>query len=348
MAASPTAGTFTCTALQKVIAKADKLWMDNQQKMDYVPQVEVVTALRKEQTAKLEEIRNPQKDVTLKIWWVKDCNTGVETDDEDDCEISGPEAETECKEYALDIKRMVKFSNRENRHRTNEVSREEELAVQMLARMKELDEDVAQTCVAKLNTFIGENQFTSGIGQVDGVTTWISPSYWTGDMYGYFEQVRIMNKLSNPFIIHGSNLFQQKWNYEYIQANANGKDMLPKLQSMRSYWDMFNIDSVNSPDKVSYMITKGAVALANKAYYPLNSPVEFMTANPSKRWSIESKAIPGFFYDMIYTMTCDGEDIIHNYKIKCKFGVYLNPFGCNDEVTGVLKFVCGDGPDSNS
>jgi hypothetical protein len=348
MPASETAGTFTCSALQKVIAKVDKAWKDNQQKQEYIPQVEVVTALRKEQTARLEELSNPKKDVTLKIYWVKDCNTGVEDDNENDCDISGPEAESNCEEYALSIKKSVSFSNRENMGRTNDINREDALAVQMLARMKELDETVAQTAVTKLNSFAGVNQFTGGIGGVDGVTTWISPSYWTGDLYGYFAQVTIMNKLSNPFLIHGSNLFQQKWNYEFVQANANGKDMLPKVNSIRSYWDMFNVDAINTPDSVSYLITRGAVALANKAYYPLNNPIEFLTDKPSKRWSIESKSIPGFFYDVIYTMTCDGEDVIHNYKIKAKFDVFLNPFGCNEEVTGVLKFVCGDPPDSNS
>lgn len=346
MPPSPTAGTFTCTALQKVIAKIDKAWADNQQKMEFVPQVDVVTAIRKEQTATLREIQNPEKDNTFKIYWVIDCNSGVEDDDGDDCDFDGPEAESRCKEYALDIKKSVKFQNRENMGRTNDINREDALAVQMMKRMVELDETIAQTVVAKINSFAGTNQFTSGIGEVDGVTTYISPSYWGGDMYGYFAQVVIMNKLSNPFIIHGSNLFQQNWQAPLNGLNQNQKDQAPKLNSIRSYWDMFNIDSVNSPDKVSYLITRGAIAIANKAYYPMNNPTEYLTDKPSKRWSIESKSIPGIFYDVIYAMTCDGEDIIHKYKIKVKFGVYLNPFGCNDEVTGVLKFVCGLAPTS--
>ena len=61
MAASETAGTFTCTELQKVIAKIDKAWMDNQTNQDYVPNIGVLEALRKEQTARLKEIENPTK-----------------------------------------------------------------------------------------------------------------------------------------------------------------------------------------------------------------------------------------------------------------------------------------------
>lgn len=344
MPASGTAGVFTCTALQKVIAKIDKAWAENQQRAEYVPQVEIVNAIRKEQTARLVEIQDPQKDNTLKIYWVIDCNTGVANDDEDDCNITGPVAESRCQEYALDIKKMVKFSNRENLGRTNDINREDVLAVQLMARMKELDEMIAQTVVAKLNAFAGVNQFVTTTATVDGTTTYIAPSYWAGEMYGYFAQVAIMNKLQDPFMIHGSNLFQQKWQYAYTQANQNSKEKLPMLQSIRSYWDLFNVDSVNAGEQVSYMITKGAVAIANKAYYPLNNPVEFLTDHPSKRWSIESKTIPGIFYDVIYTMTCSGEDIIHNYKIKVKFGVFLNPFGCNEEVSGVLRFACGTAP----
>jgi hypothetical protein len=338
MPTSGTAGNFTASQLQTVLAKADKLWKDNQQHAEYTPNVAIMTALMKEQTARLQEIENPEKDKTLRIYWIADCNTGVTTDDENDCEINGPEAESKSEDYALTIKKMVKFSVKENMGRTNLVNREDALAVQLLARMKEMDEYIAQTAVAKLNSFVGTNQFTGGIGVVDGTTTYIAPSYWTGDMYGYLAQVAIMNKLQNPFAVHGSNLFQQNWQAAYNAANSNQKDQLPKLQSIRSYWDMWNIDSVNSPDAVSYLIAKGAVAFSSKAYYPKGTPVEFML---SKRWSVESKSLPGVWYDVIYTNRCNQEDIIHDYKIKAKFDFFLNPLGCNEDVTGVLKIVCG-------
>lgn len=343
MGASATAGNFTTTQLQKVIAKVDKAWAENQQAQEYVPNVAIVTALRKEQTARLTEIQNPEKDATLKIWWVADCNTGVATDDEDDCDIAGPEAESKSQDYAITTKKMVKFSVKENMGRTNEVGREDALAIQLLARMKELDEEIAQTAVAFVNSNAGANQFTGGIGNVSGLETFIAPSFWAGDMYGYFAQVAIMNKLNNPFMVHGSNLYQQNWQAAFNAANSNQKDQLPKLQSMRSYWDMWNIDSINNPDSVSYMIGKGAIAFASKAYYPKNNPVDFMT---SKRWSIESKSLPGVWYDVIYTNRCSNEDIIHDYKLKAKYDFFVNPLGCNEDVTGILKFVCGTSAES--
>lgn len=340
MPPSVTAGSFTEAELQMVVAKIDAIWADNQTNSDYKSEVAVLTAIRAEQTARLTPLENPEKDNVINVIWAADCSTGIEDceDDEDDCDFTGPEAEARSKQYELDICGAVKFTIEENVFRTSQLSKEEVLAKQFMARLKEMDEYLAQKAAAKLNAFAGENQYTGGIGQVSGVTTHIPANYWTPDIYGYFGMVKILNKFSNPFMIHGSNLYQMFWQQTYNQANANEKDGLPKLQSIRSYWDLFNIDSVNGLSKVSYMITKGAIAFANKAYYPLNSP---RTYQFGKRWSIESKALPGVYYDVFYKERCVGSKVYYDYKLKVKAGIFLNPFGCNEDVTGVLKFVCG-------
>lgn len=346
MAASATAGNFSPALLQKVVAKMDAIWADNQTVNDYVPNVEVLTAIRKEQTAKLKTIEDPEKDKVLKIIWVADCSTGVSDceDDDDNCDFSGPEAEAKSKDYALDECSSVKFSIEENVFYTSELNQAEVLAVQMLARMKELDEYLAQKTVTKLNSFVGVNQYEDGIGQVDGVTTYIPANYWTPDMYGYFNMVKTINKLNNPFLVHGENLYQQNWMLMNEVGDKATSDK-NKANSMRSYWDIFNIPLMNTPLKVSYMIAKGAVAFANKARYPLNNPRVWQFG---KRWSIESKGLPGVYYDVFYKERCvmvDGEEkIYYDFKIRAKYGVYLNPFGCNEDVTGVLKFVCGNVP----
>lgn len=343
MPPSPTAGSFTAAQLQKVIAKIDTIWADNQTKRDYESNVEALRVLRAEQTARLTEIENPEKDKVIKIIWIADCNTGVSEceDDADLCDFTGAEAEARSQDYALDICGSVKFSIEDNVFRTSEFSREEVLAKQMLKRMRELDEWLTQKVVAKLNTYVGVNQYEGFMGTVDGVQTYILANYWSPDMYGYFNQVAIMNKFRNPYMLHGSNLFQTNWLAQQNQVDANGKAAPNKLLSMRSYWDLFNIDAINAPDKVSYMIEKGSIAFANKAYYPLNSP---QTYQFGKRWSIESKALPGVYYDVYYKERCvmvDGvEKVYHDYKITVKAGLFLNPLGCNEDITGIIKFLC--------
>jgi hypothetical protein len=335
---SPTAGTFTCAQLQAVMAEVDRIWADNQQVSEYTPEVGVLTALRTEQTARMEILENPEKDLELKLYWAADCNTSL-ADCGDDCTIGGPEAEAQCKTYALDICKKAGFSITEKRFRTSNLNRNQVVAKSMAKRMKELDEFLAQTAVAKLNAFAGTNQF-EGIGDVDSNGTYIAPSYWTADIYGYFSQVAVMNKFNSPFMIHGGNLYQMKWQAELNNVDPARKDQLLKLTSLRSYWDIFNIDSVNSPEKASYMVAKGAIAFASKAYYT-STPTTYFH---DQRYSIESKALPGVFYDVYYNNECvagGSGDVKHNWTLYVKAGIFSNPFGCNDDVTGVIKFLCG-------
>lgn len=337
---------LSCAQLQKVVAKIDKIWADNQTNQDYKAEVGVLTALRENQTARLKELEDPDKDKTLRIWWLQDCQTDVDEceDDPDNCDWTGPEIEDKCKDYALDICFSTKFSIEDIQFRKHEANPEEALVIHMMSALKRMDESLAQRAVAKLNTFLGINQYTGGIGEVNGVNTYIPANYWGPDMYGYFGVVQKINKFTNPFLVHGSNLYQVNWQNSYNVANANQKDGLPKLQSIKSYWDLFNIDVVNAPDTVSYMIEKGAVAFANQARYPLNNPREFKFGS---RWSIESKALPGVKYDVYYKERCVADDkVYHDYKIVARAGIFLNPFGCNEDKTGVLRFVCGSANNS--
>ncbi len=331
---------LTCAQLQKVVAKMDRVWADNQSKNDYAAEVGVLTALRENQTARMAEVENPDKDKTLRIWWLQNCGTAIVecATDADVCEFTGAEVEQKCQDYALDICFSTTFSIEDIQFRNNESNPEEALVINMMAALKSMDESLAQRAVAKLNSFAGINQY-EGIADVDGVTTYIAPNFWGPDMYGYFGMVAKINKFSNPFLIHGSNLYQTKWQQDFNVANANQKDGLPKMNSMKSYWDLFNIDSVNATYKASYMIDKGAVAFASQARYPLNNPRVYQFG---QRWSIESKALPGVKYDVYYKERCVADDKVwHDYKIVARAGIFNNPVGCNEDKTGVIKFVCG-------
>lgn len=337
---SATAGNFTCAELQQIDVEVERIWLDTQQNRDYISKVDILAAIRTEQTARLELIEDPEKDQELKVYWPADCNENL-ADCDDYCVIGGPEAEAKCKTYALDICKTTGFSIRENVFRTSKLTRAQVVAKSLAKRLRELDEFLARTVVAKLDAFAGANQFLDGLGDPDNNDiTYIAPSYWTPDIYGYFSQVSIMNQWDDVFLIHGSNLFQMYWQAKMNSVNQDQKDQLQKMESIRTYWDMFNIQKVEGLVKASYMVARGAVAFANKAYYPLNQPVTYFT---QQRWSIESKALPGVFYDVYYTNECvSPNEYKHSWSLYVKAGIFQNPFGCNEAVTGVIKFVCGE------
>lgn len=335
------AGDFSCAALQKVNVAIDRIWLDNQTKQDYVAYSDTIKAVLQEQTASFPDLKDPLKDKTVKVYWVADCDSDI-IDCDDECSVGGETPEASCKEYALDICRKVGFTVPEKEFRTSNLSREEVVARAMLRRLKTLDEDLSKKAVAKLNIFAGKNQWTGGIGQVEGASgdTYLKPAYWTADLFGYLSQAGQMNKFQNPFLLNGTNLYQQQWMAQFNNANANEKDQALKMGSIRSYWDLFNIDSENNPDKISYMIDRGAVAFVSKVYNPA-SPVEYSGAGLTK-YSIPSRSIPGVFYDVVYTNRCENDEIYHDWSISYNAGIFQNPLGCNADVTGILRFLCGE------
>jgi len=338
MPVSPSAGNFTCADLQVILVNSDKAWADNSTKKDYISYSETIKAVMAEQTASFPELEKMEKDEKVKIYWAADCSTTL-ADCDDDCNVGGAVPEAQCKEYELDICKKASFSVPEKYFRKSNLTREEVVALAMMKRMKELDEFLSQQAVAQIDSYAGVNQF-AGIGQIAGPITYIAPAYWTADIMGYFAQVGLMNKFSNPYMIHGTNLWQSQWQANFNNLNQDQKDSLAKFGSMRAYWDPFNVDLVNTPDKVSYMIDKGAVAFVTKAYYPTNAPVEYLGAGQI-RYSVESKNLSGVFYDVVYTNRCLQNEIYHDFTLYVTAGIFQNPLGCNADCTGVLKFVCG-------
>jgi len=334
---SVTAGTFTCAELVNVQIAMDRIWASQTlQNNDFQSDVESVNVIKARQTARLAELEDPSKDRTVKIHWVTDCNESL-ADCSNDCTVGGPELEARCKEYALDLCKTSGFTVREKSFRALAVSREETIAKGMLKRMKELDNYLAQTLIAKLNTFAGVNQF-EGIGDVENSgVTYIAPSYWTADLVGYFAQVAKMNKLGSVIMLHGNNLWNTNWSAMFNSLNQNQKDQMSKMGSIQQFWDPFNVDTVNSPDKVSYMISNGSVAIVTKAYNS-TTPTTYLD---HIRWSVESKNLPGVYYDVVYKNRCTSNEIYHDYSLYINAGIFNNPYGCDEDITGVLKFICG-------
>jgi hypothetical protein len=279
MADSPTAGTFTCAELLEVLVAMDTIWADAQtlQNNDFQSDVEALQAIRATQTARFEELTDPAKDKTVKVYWVTDCSESIEACS-NDCSFDGPELEAKCEEYTLGQCRQAPFKVKEKAFRALAVNRDEAVAKGLLKRMKELDNYIAQYLISKLNTFAGVNQF-EGIGDVENSgTTYVAASYWTADIFAYFNQVAKMNKFGAVTMIHGNNLWALNWSAQMNSLNQNQKDQIAKFNSLSNVWDPFNVDTVNVGEKVSYMVSNGSVAFVSKNYYS-TSPTTYFVLN---------------------------------------------------------------------
>jgi len=335
-------GNFSCADLVVVKNKMEQMWADSVVQKQYTPQANSALAVLTEQTAQFVELKDSMKDNTVRVEWIDHCAGGV-TDCTDECTITGSEAEATCEDYTISICKETEFVVKDLTFRTSSFSREEVLARGWMNSLKRLDEEIARTVVAKIDSFVGVNPYTTGLGNVVGTDTFVSASFWTAEIMAYLAQVSVLNKSQDVYILDGDNLFQQTWMAGYNQANANQGSQAPMLNSIRKYFDLFNVESVVGAKK-TFLIDKSAVALVSKVRYP-STPEQILNGANVIRWSTPSQYLPNISYDVIYKTECSGSDIFHKYKFIARFDVFQNPTSsCDTTNTGVLSFTCGEAP----
>lgn len=332
------AGVFSETTLVDIQVKADEIWADRIQTEDYVPQAEVVKCIIDQTTARFGDLKG-KKDPTVDVAWINACD--VSADSCTDCTISGTELSTNVEEYYLNREQCAEITVCENDFRQNFFDMEDVIAKGMLKASLALDEYWAAQVVAVLNANVGANEVTTGKGNVSGTTTYIQPAYWDANLFGYFARVAIGNRFRRPMLISGANLFESKFiaDFEACCENKRGK-----FGTMDVCFDLFNIDSINTPDLMTYMLNRGALAFVTKAYYEGVSAASPRIYMDQHRWSMPSFNLPGVIYDVHYDNECSscGDFFTHSFKLKTFGDIFVNPVGCTETRTGILEFQCGE------
>lgn len=333
-----TAGDFTPSQLLTAMQTADQMWGDEMMKADFEANVDIVNALRKEQNANVTLLEQPEKDRDITVHWVNMCGESAEDADNDDCDLSGAELGSDSKNYALSVEKQFKFTVDEMTFRANHYNLEQVIAKGLLKADKAICEAIAATAIARVESFKGVNSVTDGIGTVNGATTEtdIAAADWNERAFAYFYRIAIQNQLANPFLLSGTNLFEDRLVTLLAESNANGKGDANLFKLMRTYFDLFNIDTANTPNLKTYMINRGSIAFASKVYYG-RTPTQYIGAG-QQRWSFASRNLSGFDMDVYYTNRCTANTIKHDFKVKAKYDWFLNPTGCEGTRTGVLAF----------
>ena len=329
------AGDFSASNLVDVQIKADKIWMDNMAKTDYIANVEAFKAIKENQSANVTVLETG-KDLKATISWIQDCDIEVTTCT-DDCTIDGPELSTESKD--LEIRQCVKtsFKVEAKGFRTNLYDMEEVVAKGMLKSSKVLDEEITKRGIAFLNSSAGVNVYAGPLGTLSSGDTQIAAVNWSTQLLPYLRMVATKNRFNNPFMLSGENYYFTDNEAVYNKENSDGKGDYVRNSLLKRYYDLFNIEAVNDPDMVTYLINRGAIAFASKNYDPAN-PYSIM--NPGQqRYSIESRNLPGVRYDVIYTTKCISNKIYHVWDFRGYIEFFLNPTGCVADRTGVLRFL---------
>jgi hypothetical protein len=342
---STVAGVFSETQLRTLRAMADEIMFDDRIKQQFIPQIGIVDGLKKVQTAavnpkfsQLKDSSGMPKRTDVEVIWENACD--LEAAECTTCTLDGTKLSTNAQTYSLEFCREVQFAVSEADYIDNEFDANLSIAKGLLRADKQLAEAYAAYTVSVLEANKGVNLLTTGKGCVSGSDTYIAAAYWDAQLMAYFSRVAIMNRFTTPTLISGANLYEAVWAAQMNRANDNGAGAANMFGVFPIFFDMFNIDTVNSPNLVTYLLSQNSVALANRAYNP--STPEIYGA--SKRWKVPSKFIPGFEYDIFYAASCDNDFVEHQFKVKLLADLFVNPEGCEADNSGILAFICGACP----
>lgn len=335
---STTPGVFDETLLLNIQATADQLLFDDRIKQQYVPQINVLNAIRAVQTANLSFPK--VKTQNIDINWINTC--GLECDDNTPCEITPTRPSTNSETKEVYWNKIVQFGISEDDVKDNQYWVDDFIPRMFLKADKELAECFAAYAMGRIDAFRGDNKNTVGKGVVSGLDTYIQAGYWTSAIVPYFNRTAILNRFTSPVFLSGNNLYEQMDFAQMMAANANGKGDYVAFNGLKMYFDLFNVDTVNDPLLKTYMLSMGSLAMANWYKNPL-VPEQVNVDAFNTRYRIPSRFIPGFYYDVYYKPLCDGDDRIdHTWKVQLYADVFVNPEGCEEDNTGVLSFVCGE------
>ena len=328
---------ISCGYLHTIQRMADDIWADPMKNNDLIAEVITAKALLENQSVNFTEITGG-KNQELRVEWLTKCDI-TPTTCSDDCTITGEDADPSCKDYEIGCLYETTFMVPLRAYRDRTIEMQQSIAFQKLAHMKALDERLTQYLIAGLVAGAGTNLFTDGIGEVSGTTTYIAPQYWDDAIWGYFDQVKRLNKFRNPYLLTGNNLYQLLFNRPLEAGNANGVGNFRKMNTLRVYQDPENIE--DHAESQSILVHKTAAAFLNKAWNKVNPINAEVKAGQYWEWSEESKNIPGVWYDFIMKETCSGSEFYQAYKIKVHGLFATNPYPCDDDNTGIIVFECG-------
>ena len=337
---STTSGYFDETVINKAQVEAARIGMDEQLKKDYIPKANVIELIRRQQTADIRFWSQNTKEIVASVNWLNAC--GITVRDRTDCVTGdGTEGSSNEQQYRPNYKKEVEFTVKDSDFRNNIFDAPAMIAKLNMTAKKNLVENFAQYVVAGLNASKGINALgTDGKGTVVGSDTTIAAAYWNETLIAYFARVAEANRWGGEhYLLSGKNMFEQNFISMFNAANADGKGTAGMFEKMNVFFDLHNVDSVNTPSYITYLIARGAMAMYTKAW---NSTTR-IHSHTYDMWAESGAEIgfPDFNFDVFYNTSCgiDGQ-LVHNFKVALTGWVGNNPTGCDTNNTGVLTMVC--------
>lgn len=334
------AGDFTASALMDIKGQMEEMWMSPQKKAQYNPIVDATLGVLNEQTAMVQAELGKPEGKSVIVTWNKACPSDP-VDLATECSITVAETESASQTYTIDVNKQLEFSVAIKKFRSNLLTPEQVTADNMLIHMAKMDEYINKQLIVFLEANEGVNEY-GGFGTLAGTPTGsltnVAAANMTLEAIPEFMLTGMFNRMDDPYILSGTNLYVAYQKAMLEAGNGEGAGGVAKANKFRTYFDPVTIDTALSPAKVTYLIDRGALALATRAYHPAE-PFEVKGGGARIWYKLPSKNLPGVEYDVVYNTTCASDEVYHHFKLIARFKWLLNPLGCTATRTGILKFA---------
>lgn len=339
------AGNIDCAITVEQKLKLAEVWDDGGSvSAEYVAVVDAADLILKSQTARFKLLEEPDRDYDLKVWWPDDCREGPPDDCEDECEVDGPVAGTQCVNYGLDECFGWSWGITEKMFRTSDMTMDELVAVEMLKAMKVMDENLDAKAIALLMAARGTNKFP-GQYTVNGLVTEVPAAAWGPDLAAYLWMAARKNKQTLPKVLTDTNLAQLSWLIQNQTTDPMGASAAAKFNAAFGGITMdINMDDILGT-KSTFLFQGNSLFIANQAQNAGKNrgrKVQHPTTGVFvTRDVMASKNLPGITYDLFKSEVCvAGGDIKTSWRLQFRGGFFSNPTGCDTDRTGVLELRC--------
>jgi hypothetical protein len=199
--------------------------------------------------------------------------------------------------------------------------------------MKALDEYLTTQYIAFLEANKGDHEYSLSVGS-DNAGDWEIPAAdWNVDLIPEFMLAAQLADFQIPYMLDGTNFWTQIAKARAFSANSDGKGENNLFGEFQFVQDPFNMVSA-APNK-TYMVNASAVAFVSGNFWS-QAPTEF--AGTHRMWKVQSKNLPGIWYDVHEIEACSSNDFVTSWKIRVNGAFVLNPLGCEEGRTGILAF----------
>jgi hypothetical protein len=333
------AGVFTPSALLAINLKAEQAWSGGRAATDLIPEAEAARVQLRNQTARFRELDNPEKDNSVVVNWVKSCDI-VDEACETNCDLDGPEIDSDNKTYTYDLCRKTDFSVDATKLRTNQFDLQEVVAEAQARAIKTLDEYWAKQVLLKYKAFAGVNIADDRPYNYNAVTNQTEIPLTAGvSAAAGLVQTAILNRMRDNFIIEDGTNFIKFMDAQFNAGNLNGQGDAARLRAYNINFDMYNFAAAALSEN-AFMVNRSSVAMKTRNLNPA-VPTVLGGSIQQTLYRVNSIALAefGIQYDVYYTLKCTTvggkAHYVHVFRFETNGGIWLNPEACPVTVNAV-------------